>query len=371
MKIVIIVFVSLFANYFVLFAQQEHLFLTVISDSTNENHLKNYEIKTEGQWFLGFQQINLLSTNKNQFTLKRGYITFKKDFTENLSVRFTQDITLDEEGSDAGNIEMRLKYCYLKYNTNQLLFFNSTYFEFGLVHRPWLSFEEDINKYRVQGTMYLERYDILNSADFGLTFVGLLGAKIQDDEFVKNSKTPPGKFGSFAIGIYNGGGYHAIENTNNKTIEGRVTVRPLHYDLPGLQLSYTFGYGKGNIETLPDFNFNSGILSYESESFVFSYQLYDGKGNSSGSMSDTNGVAYENNGYSIFNELKLLNSNISFFGRYDNFKSQNTESLRIIFGAAYYFTNKSKFIVDIDYFALNKLSNLKTRIIEAAIEIVF
>ncbi|MBN1638031.1 MAG: hypothetical protein JW866_03635 [Ignavibacteriales bacterium] len=340
-------------------------------DSLSENKNYNTDITTEGQWFLGLQQKNSQSISRNQFTLKRGYITFRKEFTENLSVRFTQDITLDEEGSDAGNIEMRLKYCYLKYKTNALSFLTNTYFEFGLVHRPWLSFEEDINRYRVQGTMYLERYNILNSADFGLTFVGLLGEKITDSEILERSKTPPGKFGSFAIGIYNGGGYHAIENTNNKTFEGRLTIRPLYEILSGLQLSYTFVYGKGNTESLPDFNFNSAILSIENKSYVLSSQYYSGQGNSSGNLADSVGNSFVNDGYSIFGEVKIFDSIISLFARYDFFRSNSYKSHRAILGIAYYFTNKSKFIVDIDYLANDKFSNLKTKIIEAVIEIVF
>ena len=61
------------------------------------------------------------------------------------------------EGDDAGNIEMRLKYMYLKMKMDQFDFLPSSYFEFGMVHRPWLDFEESINGFRMQGTMFLER----------------------------------------------------------------------------------------------------------------------------------------------------------------------------------------------------------------------
>ncbi|MBE0673465.1 MAG: hypothetical protein IH591_02270 [Bacteroidales bacterium] len=54
----------------------------------------------------------------------------------------------------------------------------NSWLDFGMVSRPWLDFEEKINRYRVQGTMYTERVNIMNSADFGLTYVCLLGGKM-------------------------------------------------------------------------------------------------------------------------------------------------------------------------------------------------
>ncbi len=93
------------------------------------------------------------------------------------SVRYTQDITLDKEGNDAGNVEIRLKYVYLKIKLDQFNLLKYSYLELGLVHRPWLDFEQNVNKYRVQGKMFLERYSIKNSADFGLFYTGLIEYK--------------------------------------------------------------------------------------------------------------------------------------------------------------------------------------------------
>lgn len=63
---------------------------------------------TEGQWFLGYRYGEVYREKVNLFTLKRGYITLKNRFSERWSVRFTQDITLDQEGNDKGNVELRL-----------------------------------------------------------------------------------------------------------------------------------------------------------------------------------------------------------------------------------------------------------------------
>ncbi|MFW6225201.1 MAG: hypothetical protein ACOC4B_02950 [Bacteroidota bacterium] len=208
-----------------------------------------------GQWFLSYQY-QKPETNNN-ITLKRGYLTFKQKLNNNLSVRFTQDITLDQEGEDAGNVEMRLKYCYLKVIPQNIDVLNNAYFEIGLVHRPWLDFEQDVNKYRVQGTMFLERIRMYNSADFGVTFVSLLGGEINKEFQEKTGTKQNGRFGSIALGIYNGGGYNAIEYNNNKTFEARLTLRPLFKIAPGIKISYNTAYGKGNRPENPDFHLNS------------------------------------------------------------------------------------------------------------------
>ncbi|MBU0486632.1 MAG: hypothetical protein KKD31_01615, partial [Bacteroidetes bacterium] len=223
------------------------------SDSTLMSKLIN-RTNISGQWFLAWQYKQ--SDESNLFLFKRGYFNVATKMSDNFSLRFTQDITLDEEGMDAGNVEMRLKYLYLKAKPANSGFLRNSYFELGLVHRPWLSFVEDVNRYRVQGTMFAERYKVVNSADFGVLFVCLLGNGL-NEEYQKNvSKNLPGKYGSFSLGLFNGGGYHAIEYNNNKTIEGRLSLRPLPEQMPGLQGNYAFAFGKGNTTLSPDFEMN-------------------------------------------------------------------------------------------------------------------
>ena len=38
----------------------------------------------------------------------------------------------------------------------------NSYAEFGLVHRPWLDFEQKVDQYRAQGKMYIEKSGIFN-----------------------------------------------------------------------------------------------------------------------------------------------------------------------------------------------------------------
>jgi hypothetical protein len=334
---------------------------------SNSTILKNTIIS--GQWFLS--NIYDDNTKIDRFSLKRGYFTITSKLSDMFSVRYTQDITIDTEGDDAGNVEMRLKYLYLKMKLNDIKFLEDTYFEIGLVHRPWLNYEEHINRYRVQGTMFLDRYSVVNSADFGITYIGLLGGEL-DEDYQKNvSKSYPGRYGSFAFGVYNGGGYHAIEFNNNKTIEGRISLRPIPDWHPGLQLTYSFITGMANTpDNKTAFNSNLFMLSSESRHHAATAQYYFGKGAFNGEYIDESGKSLDNAGYSIFGEYKLHQIPISLFGRYDDFGSNNlstNDQKTAIAGIAYRFL-KSKVFFDFNYYeGYDKI----IRTYEIALEVIF
>jgi hypothetical protein len=325
-----------------------------------------------GQWFLANQtkyEGNQLTDNL--FTLKRGYVTFKKDFNSTFSVRYTQDITLDKEGSDAGNVEMRLKYLYLKINMQDLSIFQNSYVEIGMIHRPWLDFEQHVNDYRVQGKMFLERSNLLNSADFGLNFVTLLGGKIDESYRTNVSSSYPGKYGSFSLAVLNGGGYHAIELSNNKNIEARLSLRPFPSVVPGFQFSLHGIYGKGNSQFNPDFALKHLCVSYESERAIIIAQAFQAVGNSYGSFLDINNESYETTGASLFGELYLVKKKFSILGSYNSYKlleNQDEYDKRIIGGVCYHFLNKQKLLFDVDH--LVSQTGNKT-VMEIALELRF
>ena len=342
-----------------LFSQEEKIKLSKI--------LQNTDLSV--QWFLNYGYDD--SKEMGSFALKRGYFTIKTKLSNVFSVRYTHDITLDKEGEDAGNVEIRLKYMYLKMNMDQFEFLPSSYFEMGMVHRPWLDFEEHINMYRAQGTMFIERVHLINSADFGITYTGLIGEKTDEKYQKEVNKNYPGKFGSFSVGVYNGGGYHAIEQNNNKTVEGRLTLRPLPLFMPGLQFSYNFVYGKANIDSVSaDFQINLFFVSSESKYHVATFQYYTGKGDQGGSLVGQDGKSFENDGYSTFGEFKIPESNFALFGRYDEFNSDRDNKVketRTIGGIAYKFL-KNKVFVDLDQRHAHSKS---TNIYELALEIHF
>lgn len=330
-------------------------------------------ISISGQWFLGYQSGRKGGVTDNEFLLKRGYITFKKTFNKNLSARFTQDVSVDREGDGEGDIEIRLKYGFLKYEFENIGLLTSPQVDFGLVSRPWIDFEQSINPYRVQGSMFLERYGILSSADYGITFQSLIGGELDDEYKKRVSKNFPGKYGSISFGVYNGGGYHAIEKNENKLLEGRLSLRPLPELLTGFQLTYIGAIGKGNVESSPNHNLHSVFTSYETQLFTTTASVYKGRGFEDGRNIDKDGIAPINSGYSLFGNFNIPSLPFSLFARYDYFNSeissQETISKRTIIGAAYNFLSGSKIIIDYDYIKKSNSFKPYDYILEAAIEI--
>ncbi|MEW6440159.1 MAG: hypothetical protein AB1640_04415 [bacterium] len=256
----------------------------------------------------------------NRFRLTRGYINVKKQLTPWLAFRVTPDVTQD----DTGDWKLRLKYLYAQLMPPDVVFATDMNAEIGMGHMPWLDFEEHINPYRVQGTMFIERAGIFNSADLGVSLMGNLGGQLGKEYQESVSKYYAGRYGSWHVGVYNGPGYHAKENNGNKVPEYRLTVRPLPDWVPGLQVTYFGLYGQGNTAVdgdYPEYLVHLGMLSYQNEWLTCTGQYARTKGNQRGSFVDAQGQALRTEGYSLFLEGKLpiMDKQFSLFGRYDHF----------------------------------------------------
>ncbi|MEN9444390.1 MAG: hypothetical protein RIS47_1280, partial [Bacteroidota bacterium] len=244
-----------------------------------------------------------------------------------------------------------------------------------LVHRPYIDFEQAINTYRVQGKMFLEAYDVTTSADFGLEYETLLGEPLDKEAQKRSSSNSPGRFGSFAIGIFNGGGYHTFEYNHNKLVEGRLTIRPLPDALTGLQLTYHFSFGKGNIPTAPKCQSSNFMLSYESPFLNLTGEYYKGVGDYQGKFM-VDGAPTDNEGYSAFAEIKWRGGKFTNFGRYESFQRNSTtitfDGSHYLFGVGYYLTDKTKIVLDYDYNKTVKNTVIATTsFTEIAVELKF
>jgi hypothetical protein len=297
-------------------------------------------IQLSGLFYLAGQVRSQGSVSNFAFQVRRAYLTVEAGLTKNLSVRYTQDITIDDEGDDAGNVELRIKYLYARYKVPSFWIFYDNKLKFGIIHRPWIDFEEHINAYRVQGTLFMERSHLFNSSGFGLSFQGYFGGVLQGDYVKRVHPHDAGKYGSFAFGLYNGGGYHQFEKNLNKNFEIRVTFRPFPNTLPGLQFSYNGLFGKGNIPESPVFQSNAGFVSYQGQYLTLTAQYEKGLGNSYGTLVDTAFRALPQQGYSFYGEFKIPETPIAIYGRYDYFTLTGTvseTSKRQIYGASWRF----------------------------------
>ena len=278
----------------------------------------------------------------NRFSLTRGYINIKKKITPWLSARITPDI----HRSDNGDITLRIKYLYARFYFPNLAFLTNNFIEVGQIHIPWLDFKEAINGYRCQGTMLQERNHVFNSADQGIAWFGYFGGKISKQYRDTVDKHYAGKYGSFAVGVYNGAGYHNEEENHNKAIEGRITIRPIPNLLPGLQFSYFGIYGKGNVaDNPPDWRVNTFYLSYETHLYTFTFTYANDKGCQSGT-DDNN-----KEGISVFGKIKMpFYPRLELMARLDNWDPNtdavNDVSNRTIVGIGYHIYKNNLILVD-------------------------
>ncbi|MFO7845205.1 MAG: hypothetical protein R6V27_01490 [Balneolaceae bacterium] len=301
-----------------------------------------------GQFFFSYEHSFEESDVNSEFLLKRGYITFRRDISERVGVRFTQDVSVDKAGDGEGNIELRLKYALVHVNMNDTRLIKNSSIEFGVVSRPWIDFEQSINDYRSQRSMFLDDNNIYSSADYGVTYAGQLGDNLPEDSQT-GLTSDGGRYGSFSIGIYNGGGYAALEKNNNKMLEGRLSLRPLPDQMPGFQASVLGAYGKGNIPESPDFE-NAGLaFSYESKKWTSIMQGFTGKGDGAGQLVNLNNKSLRLKGWSMFNEFKPFEQPVSLTLRYDELINTDLDrwhSRRFVSGISYIFSNRSKIMFD-------------------------
>jgi hypothetical protein len=205
--------------------------------------------------------------------------------------------------------------------------------------------------------MFTARSGLIHSADFGLTLAGGFGDDLPDEYKREVSSSYPARYGGFAIGIYNGGGYHGAEENENKAIQGRLTVRPLPDVLPGFQLSGLAIVGEGNKEgeegDTPNWQAYNLMASYQFPKGTLTAQYATGDGNQKGSWVEPNdaseATAYD--GVSLFGEYRI-GPKWRLIGGYDDFSrtpgSSDLSFTRIHGGIGYDFGGQNILLLDLD-----------------------
>lgn len=321
----------------------------LVSTSSAQSLLDGTRIS--GVFFVTYQYDEVNGVKSNEFGLERGYINIRKNINDRVGIRFTQDVTIDQEGDGEGDIELRLKYALVSYNFDDIGLFHSPMAEFGVIRRPWTDFEQTINDYRMQNSMMLDAQRIAPSADYGIAFSALLGPRLENPGDYNLNSNSAGRYGSFTVGLYNGAGYAELEKNMNKLVEGRFTLRPFWERLPGLQLTYAGAVGKGNIPSSPDFYKHVGYASYNSNKFIIAFQRYYGKGDVQARRLTLTGKALPMHGYNNFIELMPFSFPMSIVNRYDIILDRRDDRIiseRGIVGLAWRFDNGSKIMVDYD-----------------------
>ncbi|MDR9419543.1 hypothetical protein [Gracilimonas sp.] len=309
-----------------------------------QNIQDNFRI--DGVMFFTFEHDMTGDSFHNQFTIKRGYVNFRHQLSDRLNARITQDVTIDREGDGLGDIELRLKYAYVEYDIPDFGFFNEPVISAGVTSRPWINFEQEVNDYRSQKSMFLDQNDFLPSADYGVVLETGVGESLDEPGLSSNDS----RYGSFAIGVYNGGGYSSIEENNNKVVEGRLSVRPAAEVIPGFQVTAFGAVGKGNSPTSPDFNIYGAGLTYESRRFNAVLQGFQSTDDIRFEGIVSPNPLYYFEGWSIFGEFQPVKKHPIFLtGRTEQMVDQDQNRWIVkesVFGIAWVFKDRSKIILN-------------------------
>jgi hypothetical protein len=315
------------------------------------------QVSLEGLFYLVYETGEKSGTDYTRFAINRAYLTTRVKILPKLSGRITMDTSQDREGDGRGDMEVRLKYAYAKYDFGDWGRFTKVGLEGGIVHMVWLDFEEHIDHYRMRDKMFMERSGLFNSADFGLTLSGGIGEDLPEDYKENVSSSYAARWGSFAVGAYNGGGYHGEEANEDKVLQGRLTIRPLPDVIPGFQLSGLVIYGEGNKEgeprETPDWHTYNLMASYQFPNGTFTAQYVTGEGNQKGSWSEPEraSVATDYDGLSLFGEYKV-GPHWRFVGGFDDFDRMPGDGdmsfTRLHGGVGYDFGGRNILLFDLD-----------------------
>ena len=252
----------------------------------------------------------------NYFDVTRMYLNINAQVSNRVRFRFTPDIRRISDGSLAGSLVARVKYAFAQFDTTP-----GAWVRVGAHQTPWLDFEESINRYRVQGTMFAEREGLIpGSSDFGASYLSPL----------------PNGYGEMHGGVFNGEGFGQPEANKYKSAQARLTVRPFPNGgtARGLRLSGFFNAGWYAAHRPRQLGILMG--SFEHRNLVATLQTL----RATEEPTATSGEI-DRSGWSVFVEPRQGPSGFAALLRYDSFDPNrgggNNAQDRVIAGGAYWF----------------------------------
>ena len=264
--------------------------------------------------------------DQNQFSIQRAYINVVGKFSGGLQTRVTGDL----QPSGSGNQMLRLKYAFAAWTPTG----SDLTYKLGLLHTPWLDWEEALWDYRMQGTMALDRNGYATAADFGAGIDG----KWQDDQ-VNGQLT-----------VVNGEGYSGGTGDNRKDVMARVSVRLVKTDdnsrVGGLRLTGYAGVGKPTSGGTR--NRFLGMLSYRSKQFTLAAEYAATKDTVTVTpVPETTGRVI-----SAFGVYHVQSSGVALIARVDvvdpNTSVSGDRQTRVIGGISYQVTPNLRVLADVD-----------------------
>lgn len=251
----------------------------------------------------------------NAFDVTRTYLNFNAKFTGGVSTRVTPDIYRNPDGS----LGYRLKYGYVAYAPGAA----KVTYKFGLIQTPFISRDEDLWDYRMEGQVAAELYTGIaggmSSADFGIS----ADTKLANGRLDLNG------------GIYNGETYKKPEGDLRKDfmVRGSFLLSPTDDNSPTGGFRVT-GFGSfGKPTGGGDRNRYLGEVSYKTTRFTLAGEYLSMQDSLAATPAPVKSAVI-----SLFGVYHLPNSKIALIGRWDSFdpdtKVSNNKQTRVIAGAS-------------------------------------
>ncbi len=269
------------------------------------------------------------SLHLNGFDITRAYLNVTGRFTGGVGFRVTSDVYRIADSS----LALRLKYAFVTYTPEH----SPLTFKAGLIHTPFIDWEEAMWNYRMQGSMAMDRNKYLTSADFG---AGVDGS-FDHDRF------------NFQAGAYNGEGYAGGLGDRYKDVEARASFRLLATDdgsrVGGLRVTAYAGVGAPTGGGRR--NRFLGMLSYRSNDITVAAEY----GLTQDSSKAAPSALKKGSVMSAYAVLHVPNTRFSVLGRVDlvdpnTASSANTDKLtRTIVGIAYQVSPNLRLLADVDH----------------------
>ncbi len=297
---------------------------------------KALKLKFSGQHFLHFLHDDKGGNKTDKFGISRNYLQVKAYFADD--PKSYMRVTLDAKQNsnfDKGSLDVRVKYAYL-YLDSVLPY---TGVEIGLAHTPWLDYEEHHGWwYRSISETFLEQGNgahFQNSSDYGINF------KTKTDYF------------SSELGLFNGAGYHGIEDGKGLRGEWRLTAHLLgtgkkhvHKSDTYADLSFLGSYGKHDAGA----GDASGTYAWYGLHGVYNQPEFLIAGSylkASKAAAKTQGHGWSINGEFRLAALDAALAPWNLLARYDDYKLDSGVEKKTTFaGVAYRYNKYVEFIAD-------------------------
>lgn len=278
------------------------------------------QITVGGVVYTQYQYTDVPVANKSSFDVTRAYVNVLGRFANGITTRVTTDVyRLAPDNS----LQIRLKYAFAAWTPTG----SSLTYKLGMIHTPFVDYEENLWDYRMQGTIAVDRNGAMTSSDLGVGVDGHWNGEQVNGQFV----------------IVNGEGYGGGTGDFRKDVEARVSVRVQPTDdnsrVGGLRVTGYAGIGKATGGA--DRDRYLGQLSYRSQQFTVAGDYVSVKnGAITGSI------------ISAFGVYHLSGGKVGVIGRVDvvdpDKNTANDGNTRIIAGASYQLSPNVRMLADLD-----------------------